>query len=587
MFALPLRKITASGDTYLLTLVDQRFFWWGADTGNLSVNEGTTTWADLVSDLASQLGISITQDSVSGDYYTPADTAGVKYEPVPPWLDAILFACGQRLTCDLDGTVFASNAPGELPLTSIDTTSGGQGLNLTGDSAPAEVNIVVPRRIALSYTNQKWLKTSAGTGLGGTFTFFPPFAAVAVDTTSTPTNDTQLQTYADRFTLDLCQWLSAELVDIRYAGIVSVDPDPSYGNITWTYRQDQLSTRVQPTNYPWRPFPFPVTADNFTWSGRIVQVPSTTLTPSSDITALDMNGGTLADITPSADIHIKGITDSSMSPTTPFVGQLAEIRNLSSSHKITLDHNSGSVSAGEKMMLPDSAAQEVAPHTTAVLKYTPSSDWQIIALFCCIQTNPVINWTGATITLTSSTFTVTGGTFDLSSVATLKMPGSYQMTGNKGDLPYLSATDTLSLLPIGSTGQVLTVVSGLPAWQSPSSSGAIQKNFNLTGQAQNYTSTPSQVPGFSITSTIGFVGLWGSLVNVGPAGTLNFVMTDQAGSTFNVNISFSSSSTTSFSQSILDGGTTSAIKPIKTIDCNIISGSTPGTYNFTAVFVGY
>jgi hypothetical protein len=386
------------------------------------------------------------------------------------------------------------------------------------------VNIVVPRRIALSYTNQKWLKTSAGTGLGGTFTFFPPFAAVAVDTTSTPTNDTQLQTYADKFTLDLCQWLSAELVDIRYAGIVSIDPDPSYGNITWTYRQDQLSTRVQPTNYPWRPFPFPVTAGNFTWSGRVVQIASNTVTTNTNVTVVDTLGGTLTDITPTANISVHGITDSSIPNTTPFVGQLAEIRNLSDSYNINLVSNSGSAGTGEKMMFPDDTTEVVPPRTTATLKYTPSNTWNLLSLFCCRSNNTVINWTNATITLTNSTFTVLNGTADLGNTNTLILPTVSKITlpGTKGDLPYESATNTLSMLPIGSNNQILTVASGLPSWQDPSSLTGITGAASSGGQVtQTITSTPVDV--FDISAPTSVQG--GVTFYVVSGSTVNYVYT--------------------------------------------------------------
>jgi hypothetical protein len=43
--------------------------------------------------------------------------------------------------------------------------------------------------------------------------------------------------------------------------------------------------------------------------------------------------------------------------------------------------------------------------------------------------------------------------------------GTGQSSWAKGDLLYASAANTLSKLAIGTAGQVLTVASGLPAWQ--------------------------------------------------------------------------------------------------------------------------
>ena len=49
--------------------------------------------------------------------------------------------------------------------------------------------------------------------------------------------------------------------------------------------------------------------------------------------------------------------------------------------------------------------------------------------------------------------------------------GTSQSTYTKGDILYASATNTLSKLPVGSTGQVLTVASGAPSWATASSGG--------------------------------------------------------------------------------------------------------------------
>lgn len=49
--------------------------------------------------------------------------------------------------------------------------------------------------------------------------------------------------------------------------------------------------------------------------------------------------------------------------------------------------------------------------------------------------------------------------------------GTAQSTWTTGDILYASATNTLSKLAIGSTGQVLTVAGGLPSWATDSSSG--------------------------------------------------------------------------------------------------------------------
>ncbi len=49
--------------------------------------------------------------------------------------------------------------------------------------------------------------------------------------------------------------------------------------------------------------------------------------------------------------------------------------------------------------------------------------------------------------------------------------GTNKTTYTTGDILYASASNTLSKLAIGSTNQVLTVISGVPSWQTASSSG--------------------------------------------------------------------------------------------------------------------
>lgn len=52
-----------------------------------------------------------------------------------------------------------------------------------------------------------------------------------------------------------------------------------------------------------------------------------------------------------------------------------------------------------------------------------------------------------------------------------------------GDLPYATGLNALSRLPIGSTGKVLTVVGGLPAWASPTTSALTTRGDLLTMDA--------------------------------------------------------------------------------------------------------
>jgi hypothetical protein len=59
-----------------------------------------------------------------------------------------------------------------------------------------------------------------------------------------------------------------------------------------------------------------------------------------------------------------------------------------------------------------------------------------------------------------------------------------------GDIPYASGTNTLSRLAVGNTGQVLTVVAGLPAWSAVSSGAwttVTYNSANFTANVGNWT----------------------------------------------------------------------------------------------------
>ncbi len=82
---------------------------------------------------------------------------------------------------------------------------------------------------------------------------------------------------------------------------------------------------------------------------------------------------------------------------------------------------------------------------------------------------------------------IANATIDLTTKVTGVLPnangGTNQSTYTTGDLLYASASNTLSKLGIGSSGQVLAVAAGIPAWGSAAASGnsAADSNFLING----------------------------------------------------------------------------------------------------------
>jgi hypothetical protein len=88
--------------------------------------------------------------------------------------------------------------------------------------------------------------------------------------------------------------------------------------------------------------------------------------------------------------------------------------------------------------------------------------------------------------------TATTGAVTLAGTLGATSGGTSQSTYTTGDIIYASATNTLSKLPIGTSGQVLSISSGVPSWSSASGS--------TTLTTDSFTATAGQTS-FSVTYT--------------------------------------------------------------------------------------
>ena len=105
------------------------------------------------------------------------------------------------------------------------------------------------------------------------------------------------------------------------------------------------------------------------------------------------------------------------------------------------------------------------------------------------------NQAPANVSWSTNTFnypgSITGATWNATAIGAI-YGGTSQTSYTTGDILYASATNTLSKLGVGSTGQVLTVVSGVPAWSA--STGASITD-DTTTNATRYISFTSATTG--------------------------------------------------------------------------------------------
>ena len=92
--------------------------------------------------------------------------------------------------------------------------------------------------------------------------------------------------------------------------------------------------------------------------------------------------------------------------------------------------------------------------------------------------NGVTTFSGGTTGLTPNT--ATSGAITLGGTLVAANGGTSFSTYTTGDVIYASATNTLSKLGVGTTGQILTVAGGVPSWAAAPPSGASISNDTST-----------------------------------------------------------------------------------------------------------
>lgn len=302
MYMLPPRPLAEHGGgldgLYLVTLVDGRYLWQNTPA-TLKVNKDTT-WAGLISTLATVLGVTISVSSIDSVYGQPEPDSQLwtTAEEAPILLDAIAASIGRVLVRNLDGTYSLLTAAESLTrvtanrgvASAVVRTAGGDifysgtqlpvgNLSPSRNAAiPATVNVHFPKYVTGDdpvphFINQRtegpqrpsaWFEEAYGgvhtvavpvasggavvSGLSGTGSYTIRTTAKAFlsgEIATTPINNSGVNALAMQLAKDYFDWQVASALDETYPGTLALSPE-GFHNIVWTYsaRRQQASTRV-------------------------------------------------------------------------------------------------------------------------------------------------------------------------------------------------------------------------------------------------------------------------------------------------------------------------------------------------------
>jgi len=267
---------TPRTDLWLITLVDDRYFFWLKNTGNISTSTGVQ-WSALYSTLAADLGITLTADAINTNYnnYFVSTLFSAHYDNAAFMLDGAAYNVGQRIVRALGGSYNAWNvatsvAQVKTNLLGLNTLAGGGLLNVRCDVTPNTYPSLVgqaldtpgllPKKVTVAFpltedgspTTELWPvdvnftdltlpELSCSATNQGTKTFRD--TQEAIFTQGVWSNQSTLQNLANQIALDWYRYQSA-WVEARFPGIVAWAPEGLSDAIEWIYREDELATRV-------------------------------------------------------------------------------------------------------------------------------------------------------------------------------------------------------------------------------------------------------------------------------------------------------------------------------------------------------
>lgn len=234
------QKDAAKG-VYLVTLVDERYWWW-RKAASIKVANGMK-WGDFLKSISDALNVTFTFDPIPDAYLNPSSELISAYEYLPLALDAALYSVQRRLLRGLDGTLTlqtpsdAGNSVQDLFEANADRREFGGVYRMDATSTHQELTLSVPKRVRMRFPQQasnpnaiptytSFTTTLAGLALDAYANITPKDSDKIVhsDVIASSTNGTALQNLTTEWASDWYLWQPQDMASV-YGSIIPWDTE--------------------------------------------------------------------------------------------------------------------------------------------------------------------------------------------------------------------------------------------------------------------------------------------------------------------------------------------------------------------------
>lgn len=246
MYLLAVRPISQRGDgreMYMLTLVDERFYWWQAGNTEVSV---TSSWAGMLSDLFASIGVTPTVSSIPAAYLTPyAARWNLGPQPVPVLIEAACRQIGMRVVRRIDGTVHVENYTTAAAADAARWTALSDQVWAGGRLTGADVGRSIPATVDVGFFDGTSVSVALTALAIAAYGGVSGVATAAARVTADPEAPSAGQKVALSLQMagDYYSWALA-LTDCTLRGFQAAQPNGLDDLVEWVHSADVAVTRV-------------------------------------------------------------------------------------------------------------------------------------------------------------------------------------------------------------------------------------------------------------------------------------------------------------------------------------------------------